>query len=294
MEPISPTDALFLIGESREHPMHVGSLQLFQPPEDAGPHFVRESYHAMLECTDVQPAFRKHPAFFGGITNVAWSFDKDVELDYHLRRSALPEPGRVRDLLELASRLHGSLLVDHLVDAVDHNGASELVFRTGSTKAIQPGSWIVNCTGYFKADDRAYAPYLSRGGSVVSIHPRSATLHLTYVMAYFMTHLLFLGKIRDVPLYELDTMDLRNKANTAFPYALISLALHNMSLIADSVPPKVLIEFGSDINLWYPLPRRLVSTARYLRTHRRERDHQRHTLDTIAKRFDVHCGPLNT
>jgi WS/DGAT/MGAT family acyltransferase len=113
MEPISPTDALFLIGESREHPMHVGSLQLFEPPEDAGPHFVRESYRAMLECTDVQPSFRKHPAFFGGVTNLAWSFDKDVELDYHLRRSALPEPGRVRDLLELTSRLHGSLLDRH-------------------------------------------------------------------------------------------------------------------------------------------------------------------------------------
>lgn len=113
MEPISPLDALFLIGESREHPMHVGSLQLFEPPEDAGPHFVRESYQAMLECTDVQPTFRKHPAFFGGVTNLAWSFDRDVELDYHLRRSALPEPGRVRDLLELASRLHGSLLDRH-------------------------------------------------------------------------------------------------------------------------------------------------------------------------------------
>ena len=113
MEPISPTDALFLIGESREHPMHVGSLQLFQPPKDAGPHFVRESYQAMLECTEVQPTFRKHPTFFGGLTNVAWSFDNDIELDYHLRRSALPEPGRVRDLLELASRLHGSLLDRH-------------------------------------------------------------------------------------------------------------------------------------------------------------------------------------
>ncbi|WP_219859235.1 wax ester/triacylglycerol synthase family O-acyltransferase, partial [Mycobacterium intracellulare] len=113
MEPISPTDALFLLGESREHPMHVGALQLFEPPEDAGPHFVRESYQAMLECTDVQPAFSKRPAFFGGVTNVAWSFDKEVELDYHLRRSALPEPGRVRDLLELVSRLHGSLLDRH-------------------------------------------------------------------------------------------------------------------------------------------------------------------------------------
>ncbi|BAX90272.1 WS/DGAT/MGAT family O-acyltransferase [Mycobacterium shigaense] len=113
MKPISPTDALFLIGESREHPMHAGSLQLFRPPEDAGPHFVCESYQAMLEHTDLQPTFRKHPAFIGGLTNVVWSIEKDVELDYHVRRSALPEPGRVRDLLELASRLHGGLLDRH-------------------------------------------------------------------------------------------------------------------------------------------------------------------------------------
>jgi WS/DGAT/MGAT family acyltransferase len=113
MEPISPLDSLFLIGESREHPMHVGSLQLFKPPEDAGPHFVRDSYQAMLERTDVQPTFRKRPAFFGGLTNLAWSLDKDVELDYHLRRSALPEPGQVRDLLELTSRLHSYLLDRH-------------------------------------------------------------------------------------------------------------------------------------------------------------------------------------
>ena len=113
MKPISPMDALFLIGESREHPMHVGSLELFKPPEDAGPHFVRDAYQAMLESTEVQPTFRKHPAFFGGLTNVAWSFDREVELDYHLRRSALPEPGRIRDLLELASRLHSGLLDRH-------------------------------------------------------------------------------------------------------------------------------------------------------------------------------------
>ncbi|HEX2283450.1 MAG TPA: wax ester/triacylglycerol synthase family O-acyltransferase [Mycobacterium sp.] len=113
MEPISPTDAVFLIGESREHPMHVGSLQLFVPPEGAGPDFVRDSFNAMLACTDIQPTYRKRPAFFGGITNVAWTFDNDVELDYHLRRSALPQPGKVRDLLELVSRLHGSLLDRH-------------------------------------------------------------------------------------------------------------------------------------------------------------------------------------
>ncbi|OBF22772.1 WS/DGAT/MGAT family O-acyltransferase [Mycobacterium kubicae] len=113
MKLIEPADSMFLVGESREHPMHVGSLQLFQPPEDVGPEFVTEAYESMLKCTDVQPTFRKHPAFFGPVTNLAWSFEKEVELDYHFRRSALPRPGRVRELLELASRLHGSLLDRH-------------------------------------------------------------------------------------------------------------------------------------------------------------------------------------
>jgi hypothetical protein len=184
------------------------------------------------------------------------------------------------------------VIMDHFVDAVDRNGATEMVLRSGSTKAIQPGSFIVNCTGYFKADDRPYVPYLSPSGAVVSIQPRSVTLHLPSYMGYFMTHLLMLGKLSDIPLYELDSMELRNKSNVAFPYALMSLALHNMSLISDALPSKAFTECGLDFNLWFPWPRRMPSMARYLMTHRRERAHQRQTLDRVRERFDVRCGPL--
>ncbi|MCG5432432.1 wax ester/triacylglycerol synthase family O-acyltransferase [Mycobacterium sp. MYCO198283] len=114
MKLISPTDSMFLLAESREHPMHVGSLQLFEPPENAGEDFAREAYDAMIHCDDVQPTFRKHPAnILGGITPLAWSFDDSIDFEYHLRRSALPRPGRVRELLELVSRLHGGLLDRH-------------------------------------------------------------------------------------------------------------------------------------------------------------------------------------
>jgi diacylglycerol O-acyltransferase len=127
MQLISPTDSMFLLAESREHPMHVGGLSLFQPPEGAGREFVREVYEDMVAEQDFQPTFRKHPAtLFGGIANYAWSFDDEVDLDYHLRRSGLPSPGRVRDLLELTSRLHGTLLdrhrplwETHLVEGLD-------------------------------------------------------------------------------------------------------------------------------------------------------------------------------
>ena len=184
------------------------------------------------------------------------------------------------------------VIMDHVVDAVDRNGATELVFRSGATKSIQPGSWMVNCTGYAFRGDHPYEPYVSPSGAVLSIQPRSATLHLTSFMAYFMTHLLFLGKISDLPLYELDMQDLRRKSNAAFPYAAFTLAQYNLSLISDSVPTKVLLDCGLDFERWYPLPRRMVSTARFMRTHRREREHQRRTLDTVRERFDVRCGPL--
>ncbi len=114
MKLISPTDSMFLIGESREHPMHVAGLQLFQPPEGSGPDFIRELHETIVENDDFQPTFRKHPStMLGGIANVAWTFDDDVDIDYHLRRSGLPQPGRVRELLELVSRLHGTLLDRH-------------------------------------------------------------------------------------------------------------------------------------------------------------------------------------
>ena len=116
MELMSPTDSIFLLTESREHPMHVGGLQLFEPPEGAGPEFVREMTYALMENREFQPTFRKRPAWVvGGLANVAWAYDDadDVDIDYHLRRSALASPGRVRELLELASRLHSSLLDRH-------------------------------------------------------------------------------------------------------------------------------------------------------------------------------------
>jgi len=127
MELISPIDSMFLLGESREHPMHVAGLQLFEPPAGAGPDYTRELYAQTAAHDDVSPTFRKHPAeLLGGIANLTWAFDRDLDLEYHLRRSALPAPGRVRELLELTSRLHGSLLdrhrplwESHLVEGLD-------------------------------------------------------------------------------------------------------------------------------------------------------------------------------
>ena len=108
---MSPTDSMFLIPESREQPMHVGSLQLFELPEGADRSLIRETYESMLEVTDVAPLFRKRPhRSFATLGQWAWVDDHEVDIEHHVRHSALPEPGRVRELLALTSRLHGTLL----------------------------------------------------------------------------------------------------------------------------------------------------------------------------------------
>jgi diacylglycerol O-acyltransferase len=106
-----PQDSMFLIPESREQPMHVGSLQLFELPEGADRSLIRETYEGLIASTDVAPQFRRRPhRSWATLGQWSWVDDDDIDLEHHVRHSGLPEPGRVRELLGLVSRLHGTLL----------------------------------------------------------------------------------------------------------------------------------------------------------------------------------------
>ncbi len=108
---IDPTSVAFLMAESRTAPMHVGGLQLFDPPEGAGPDFVREMYEEVHDPDEIAPLFLKHPhrsVSTGG--QFVWREDQLFDIDHHVRHSALPRPGRIRELLDLCSRLHGTRL----------------------------------------------------------------------------------------------------------------------------------------------------------------------------------------
>ena len=108
------TDSMFLLVESREHPMHVGGLQLFRQPDGADPHYLRALREDLVKNDDIPTLFRRHPARpVNTLGYVAWAQDENVDLDYHFRHSALPQPGRVRELLELTSRWHSTLLDRH-------------------------------------------------------------------------------------------------------------------------------------------------------------------------------------
>ena len=112
--PMSPVDSAFLLAESREHPMHVGGLQLFAPPEGATALDVRALFDEAMKSDEAATLFRKRPR--RSITTLGqwgWEPDHEFDLEHHVRRNALPRPGRVLELLALCSRLHSSLLDRH-------------------------------------------------------------------------------------------------------------------------------------------------------------------------------------
>ena len=112
--PMSPTDSVFLLAESREHPMHVGSLQLFQPPEGMDALDVREMFDRAISEDEVMPLFSKRAR--RSITSLGqwgWEPDNQFDREHHVLRNALPPPGRILELLALCSRLHSSLLDRH-------------------------------------------------------------------------------------------------------------------------------------------------------------------------------------
>ncbi|HET9501051.1 MAG TPA: wax ester/triacylglycerol synthase family O-acyltransferase, partial [Marmoricola sp.] len=109
--PIDPTSLAFLLAESRSMPTHVAGLQLFEPPEDAPADFGRLLFERALETQEIAPLFVKRPHHaIGTLGQWVWQEDKQFDLEYHVRHSALPKPGRIRELLELVSRLHGTRL----------------------------------------------------------------------------------------------------------------------------------------------------------------------------------------
>lgn len=108
MKALSPLDQAFLVLERRNQPMHVGGLLLFTPPPGASPADIRVLVEGMRVNEDVQPPFNQRLTRRLGMP--FWIRDEEFDLAHHFRHLALPQPGRIRELLAMVSNLHSSLL----------------------------------------------------------------------------------------------------------------------------------------------------------------------------------------
>lgn len=112
-KPLAPGDAFFLMVESDETPNHVGILSRFSLPKGKDKTFILDMVRGFREHQPKDEPFnlvladRKITAPLP-----AWEKSAHVDIDYHLRHSALPQPGTERELAVLISRLH-SIPLDH-------------------------------------------------------------------------------------------------------------------------------------------------------------------------------------
>src|SRR4051794_24837140 len=107
MDRLSAVDAAFLHQEGPSTHMHIGGVARFEGPaprfEDVLEH-VRSRLHLV-------PRYRQKLAVPpAGLGRQRWIDDPAFNLEYHVRHSALPEPGDEERLLRLTARLFSQRL----------------------------------------------------------------------------------------------------------------------------------------------------------------------------------------
>ena len=193
---------------------------------------------------------------------------------------------------ETVARALTSTVRGYLADVRDQNGRTELVFRSGATRKVPAGTWIVNCTGLITPVARAYEPYSSPSGNVLTLSLRSTIVMLSSFSAYFLTHLMYRDKLTTTPLYQVDFSELAKVAKHASPYVMATLAQYNLCLLSDALPLRPFLDCGLDFDRWMPLPHRIAANVAFAARQRRDRPGMRAALDAARDRFGVRCGPL--
>ena len=126
---LNPLDASWLMVESVETPMHVGSLTIFSLPKGAPDTFLKDLVAHLRAQNHYAPPFnlKLASAALKGVLP-AWIEDHKIDLEYHFRHSALPLPGGERELGVLISRLHSHQLdfnrplwECHIIEGLEHN-----------------------------------------------------------------------------------------------------------------------------------------------------------------------------
>ena len=102
MQTMSPLDASFLHVEDAVTHMHIGSVGIFEGPPP-GPDEVKAAIAGRLPLV---PRYRQKVRFVPlALGRPAWVDDPYFNLDYHVRRTALPSPGGDQELRNLVGRV---------------------------------------------------------------------------------------------------------------------------------------------------------------------------------------------
>ncbi|MDQ1665794.1 MAG: diacylglycerol O-acyltransferase / wax synthase [Actinomycetota bacterium] len=101
---LSPLDVSFLYFEEPTTPMHVGGVAVFQAPEDG---FDYDRLVGLInDRIAFVPRYRQRIRWVPGrLANPVWVDDENFDINYHVRRSALPPPGTDAQLRDFVARV---------------------------------------------------------------------------------------------------------------------------------------------------------------------------------------------
>jgi len=99
-------DAIFLAAETTECPLHVMAILLLDPSTVPGGY----SFETMREFIAgrlpmLGPLRRRIVEVPFGLDQPGWVEERDIDLEYHVRRAALPSPGGPRELAKMTSEV---------------------------------------------------------------------------------------------------------------------------------------------------------------------------------------------
>ena len=106
MQRLTGLDATFLYMETPASHMHVASTCIFDPTDVPGGYSFERVRNLVEDRLPLLPPFRRRLAEIPfGLHHPLWIEDPDFDLDYHVRRAALPAPGGERELAEFAAEV---------------------------------------------------------------------------------------------------------------------------------------------------------------------------------------------
>jgi len=104
VERLRPGDMAVLALDSPATPMHVATVEVFEPPEEG---FDYARLVALVgDRLAFVPRYRQRLMHVpGGLARPVWVDDDDFDLTYHVRQSAVPRPGSMEQVQELVARI---------------------------------------------------------------------------------------------------------------------------------------------------------------------------------------------
>ena len=196
--------------------------------------------------------------------------------------------------LSVISQNVESIYNDYLEDVIDGDSSPVMKLRSGENIPIENGSWFINCTGFLFKQRPPYDPYLSKQGKILSIQQTSETFFLSRLSAYFLPHLWFLDKLKDLPLYQVNYVELSRKNRQALPFIGMSHILYNLITTADVLPLKIIQDCPGVGDKWYPLYRSLFFNRKLMKDKNKYLNHWQKCLDVIREKYGINCGVLET